>query len=157
MRADLVARGRDLEAAREQLAEHKGRAHAAEQRRAQHTDVSQSVSKLMTENVALLDEVLETRSKYQALARKLQKTESRAVQAEAANETLATLLTWRDTQINGLLKGGKDAAPGSPKSPAATPDLAKLEAQIKDLKPYMAQLSSHMDARLASFASETKE
>jgi len=92
-----------------------------------------TLSKLMRENIALMDEIVETRAKYNNLLRRQKMVTSRAEQAEMANETLCTILAWRDDQLKGR-KRNFDA-----------PEVMGLQTSLEDLLPYFKRMAAKFD------------
>lgn len=105
---------------------------------AQHLPTS--ITALMKENIVLMDEIVETRARHNAVLRKLAQANSRADFAENANETICTLLSWREQQIDSLTKKTALKAP-------LVSDPALVKA-LEDLQPYLKEIALKYESKI---------
>mmetsp|Transcript_1384 Transcript_1384/g.1840 ORF Transcript_1384/g.1840 Transcript_1384/m.1840 type:complete len:1250 (-) Transcript_1384:96-3845(-) len=120
---------------------------------AEYSALNTSITQLMRENIALMDEIVETRARHNVIVRKMAQAKSRAEHAEQANETLCTLLAWRDEQIEQLVSSNKSEFSISKNAMAtATPgeDTERLEKAIQSLSPYFHKIANKFECKFSS-------
>jgi len=105
-------------------------------------EIPSSITALMKENIALMDEIVETRARHNAALKRLSRAESRAEHAEQANETLCTLLSWRDEQIENFVGSSSE------KNKQSFQSNGKLEKAVKNLLPYLQNVARRYETKL---------